>query len=942
MKFKLSALSIAIPVMLSANMTEVNAAEKPQQERVGSVKVETVGGPVTPRIVNIDLRSAPKAKQWQPGDPVKEVPRRTYRAADEKGPVSRKYSEDPLAAKQTDYDEFAYRAFGSTIINIEGQGFSGVNPPDPVIDVGQDYVVQAINTSGNIGTLLNIYNKADGTLEAGPIALQTLGGTGDCATGAGDPIVLYDEDAGRWFIQEFTGNGPNDLCIYISQTGDPVSGGWYFYEFQDNAFPDYPHFGVWSDAYYGTANKNASVYAFDRVNMLAGNTARPVQTFDLSGLPGYNFQTPTPADWDKLLGTSAPPAGAPGIIMRHVDEEAHNTFTDRPNEDILEMYEFVVDFDDVNNSSVNLTSSIDITDFNSWLVNYTTFYSVPQPAGGTLLDPIREVILNRLQYVNFGTHESIIGVFPTNLNPATSGTSVTAGLRWFELRRTGGTSGTWALHQEGTYADLNTPTENRFVGALSMDSAGNIAMAYSLTDVDGSNQVFPSLKYTGRLAGDTLGVMTQTEADIVLGSASNSSGRWGDYAAMAVDPVDGCTFWFTGEYSPASSWGTRLASFKFDACGDPGYALSADNTTQEVCVLNGPANFSSTVDVVSVAGFTDNVDLSFNPALPAGITGTIATTPVAPGNSTTVDYTIADTVAAGNYGLTLEGNSAGAAFPMQVVNYSVDVVDALPGAVNLTSPADDAIDINTSGVTFEWDALPGVSGYLFELSDTSDFSNILESVSVGTNAYTTGLSLDPATEHFWRVTPENICGASTDPMAEFSFTTANKICFIPVPSTPIPDGQPTNPNGPPGLIDFTLTANSTELVDSMMVELNIAHTWIGDLKVTLSKDGTDVVLMDRPGTPPGDYGCGSDNVDATFDDASTTAVEGVCSVTPPGIGGVVKPEQALSAFNGVALGGDWNINVADNANLDTGDFVSLCLIPTTMPNNDLIFENGFE
>ena len=122
--------------------------------------------------------------------------------------------------------------------------------------------------------------------------------------------------------------------------------------------------------------------------------------------------TAAPADWDQMLGTSAPPAGAPGIIMRHVDEEAHSNYPDRVAEDILEMIEFTVDWDTPANSAIN-TVSIDFSDFNSCFNNFTTFATVPQPGSSSLLDASREVILTRLQYINFGTHESLVGVLPT-------------------------------------------------------------------------------------------------------------------------------------------------------------------------------------------------------------------------------------------------------------------------------------------------------------------------------------------------------------------------------------------------------------------------------------------------------------------------------------------------------------------------------------------------
>src|SRR5205807_2480360 len=77
---------------------------------------------------------------------------------------------------------------------------------------------------------------------------------------------------------------------------------------------------------------------------------------------------------------------------------------------------------------------------------------------------------------------------------------------------------------------------------------------------------------TGRLATDTLDQMPQGEATLINGSGSQtgSGSRWGDYAMMAVDPTDDCTFWFTTEYMPTTGtapWQTRIGSFRFPSCG---------------------------------------------------------------------------------------------------------------------------------------------------------------------------------------------------------------------------------------------------------------------------------------------------------------------------------------------------------------------------------------
>ncbi len=898
-----------------------------------SMFVTEVGGPVTAHKVDVDLRKMPVARAWQPGDPIKEVPRRSYTPLDEKSPGSVDIMADPLADIQTNFPTRSNRVFTTPILNQDGQGFTGVNPPDPVSDIGKNFIIQSINGGG--GALFEILDKNTGANVAGPISMESLG-SGQCASGLGDPIILYDESVERWFMQEFSSSG-NFMCFYISQTDDPVAGGWFHYGFNDTAFPDYPHFGIWPDAYYGGAN-NATrpIYAFDRPNMLNGDPANPMQKFSLVGLDGYGFQAAAPADWDMMPGTLAPPGGAPGIIMRHVDEEAHSNYPNRPGLDILEIIEFNVDWATPANSSIN-TVSVDFSDFNSCFINFTTFATVPQPGSGALLDAIREVILNRLQYINFGTHESLVGVLPTNITNAC--TPVQSGLRWFELRRVGGLGGSWSLHQEGTYADTTDVTENRLVAGISMDSAGNMAMAYSMTDTDAATPVSASIKYTGRLASDPLGAMSQTETDMVIGSGANTSGRWGDYASMSVDPVDGCTFNFTAEYQTGSNWSTRVSTVKFDACGDPGFTLSTADNNLEVCNAAGAANETSTVNIGSISGFTGDVDLSFSPALPAGIGGVFSANPVPVGNSFDADFTIADTVVGGDYVATILGQSAPATD--RTLDINISVVDAVPAAATLTAPADAATGVSGSAVAYSWDAVAGAAEYFIEISDDAGFSNIIESATVGTNSYTATVGLSSDTQYFWRVSTSNLCGAGGT-SAVFSFTTSTELCFA--INAGISDNTPAGD-------DFGFSVGDSGTIDTMTVDIDATHTWVGDLIFTLSKDGTSVVLMDRPGVPAGTFGCGDNDVDATFDDTSGTPVETECSATPPAIGGVVAPQQPLAAFNGVELSGSWNLNVSDNAGQDTGTMNEICFAPVLgsacdpappVGDPDIIWFNGFQ
>jgi hypothetical protein len=508
--------------------------------------------PVTPFAIDVDVRDLPEPQEWEPGDPIKDIPRRFYLPPGTVLP-SPVETRDPLADLQLSFFETQRGSNPFTVPsrNFPGNGFNGIGVPDTIGDVGMNYVIQAINSSR-----IQIWDKA--TPQPSLLATFQLDslGTGACANGLGDPVVIYDRNAQRWVLMEFVSGGTN-LCVYVSQTPDPVSGGWYAYNFVPPSFPDYPKLGVWptdlndgGGSYVVTANAGVAVYAMERGKMLTGDTAG-FQIFDLPSLPGFGFQTTTPADID---GPDLPPSGAPAVVMRQRDTEVHSG-PPAPG-DLLEMWALNVDWETSSNSTIAALPSIDVAEFSSALCGLTSFSCFPQPNSGTTLDPLREVIMNRLQYMNHGGEfETLVGNFVVDVDGNDLG-----GIRWFDLRRTAGAQGSWFLNDEGTYT---IDDDNRWMGGSSMDQSGNIALAYNVS----SSSTFPALRYTGRRSDDPPGVMTAPETSIVEGNGSNFTNRYGDYAAMGLDPADDCTFWFTGEYNPSSQWSTRWASFAFEECG---------------------------------------------------------------------------------------------------------------------------------------------------------------------------------------------------------------------------------------------------------------------------------------------------------------------------------------------------------------------------------------
>src|SRR3954447_25419926 len=402
-----------------------------------------VSGPVVTR--DVDLSTLPRAAvRRSPSGPVREVPRVIGKPV----PLRRLPEAGVPAAPPLP-------SAGLPVLQLQrqfaGNPFSGVFPPDPNADVGQDHVVQL--TNARTGSFLSIFDKR-GRAVVPLLELRSLlsDQTKPCFTSAlGDPIVLYDRLAKRWLLSELAiedlTDGPFHLCVYVSRSSDPVRGGWYAYDFPTPRFPDYPKYGAWPDAYYVTTNESdqatsapsPTVYALDRSAMLRGEPAQAVFR-SVEPLPGLGFQALTPAVFE---GPRRPPAGRRMPLLRQVDTEALGV-PGFPDRDLIQVFEAKARFGATPSLTVRLAAQVRVAEFDSTLCGLETFSCIVQPDGAPPLDPLREIILWRLSYKNFGGSEALVG----NFNVDASGTD-TAGVRWFDLRRRGNG---WRVGNEGTQA----------------------------------------------------------------------------------------------------------------------------------------------------------------------------------------------------------------------------------------------------------------------------------------------------------------------------------------------------------------------------------------------------------------------------------------------------------------------------------------------------------
>ena len=406
---------------------------------------------------------------------------------------------------------------------------------------------------------------------------------------------------------QFTAAGPTYfVCVAISTTPDPT-GTYYRYAISTGSnFPDYPKVGVGRDAYYfatrdfanGATFVGMGVYALNRAQAVAGGPATVISFLVPPGGTPYNIGDGLqPADID---GSTLPPPGRPHYYAGTMDQGGPYGAP----QDALTLWKFQADFVTPANSTFTLANTLPVAAFDSiFPCTPTSRACIPQLGTANKLDILsyRQRPMHRLAYRNYGTHESLV------TNQSVEAVAGIAGLRWYEVRSPNSSP---VIYQQGTYAPGATDGIHRWMGSIAMDANGNMALGYSASNAT----IYPSIWYTGRLAGDPLGTMPQGEGVVINGTgAQTGSNRWGDYTSMNVDPSDDCTFWYVNQYIPTTSsvgWRLRIGSFKFPSCiaGGGGFApgttyvTSATNATPTVITSLAVVCPASGVLVVTGSG----------------------------------------------------------------------------------------------------------------------------------------------------------------------------------------------------------------------------------------------------------------------------------------------------------------------------------------------------
>lgn len=328
---------------------------------------------------------------------------------------------------------------------------------------------------------------------------------------------------------------------------------------------------------------------------------------------------------------------------------------------------------------------------------------------------------------------------------------------------------------------------------------------------------------------------------------------------------------------------------------NPTFTLSASPASGEAC-NSGSIQFD--VLTSSILSFNDPINLSLS-GLPPGASVSFNPASVIPGNTATATLNNfgANT---GPYNLTITGMAGG-----QTKTTSYDLLLESPVvAPVLIAPAEMATGIN-SIFAMEWNSVSGATSYAYEISTTPSPGGNIESGNTPNTTVMNSTTLDPLSTYYWRIGALNDCGISWSSYRSFTTNSCQTVASSDVPKNISSSGTPTITS------TLNMPINGT-INDVNILNLTGTHTWINDLRISVSSpDNTSVILLNTV--------CSNqDNFDIDFDDdAGSSSIP-----CPPTDGNTYQPSGLLSAFNGLEANGIWTLTVEDLADQDGGSLNS--------------------
>ena len=517
-----------------------------------------------------------------------------------------------------------------TITSFQGlnetQG-GGYVPPDVVDAAGPSHIVEMVNLAGEI------FTKQGTLIENFPLASFFLAGPLTQSHRMSDPQVLYDAQSQRWFAsiidlrivlvgsQDFS---YNNVTIAVSGSSDPT-GTWKVYSVRiGEVLPDQPVIGVSDDKFVVSVNDfdgfvgpfiGAQYWVLNKNEMVAGSSAIDLDSFGPDGSleSVHPAQSLSPTTTQYMVTTGA------GQVLS--------------SSNLVQLF------------AITGTPPLPVT------VNKVslTVSSVFNPPAGAEPNPSYTI--------NTGDHRVLRAVwFQDNLWYSLTDSCVPSGdttsrscARFTEIN----TAGQYVAQD----FDLGAPGQYYYYPAVSMDGNGNMEAIYGYS----SSTIYPSLAVAGQLSTDPANAVAQP-ITLQVGSAIDSSGRYGDYFGAAPDPSDPTLVWVGGEYNANSAWSTVIGSItmtpKLVLSANPAYLDIATNSSATSTISVRSAGFSGIVSLSATISSANGPTASFNPSSVTLSNGANA--------NSTLRITVPSTTPVGPHTITVTATGTGVSKQLQI------------------------------------------------------------------------------------------------------------------------------------------------------------------------------------------------------------------------------------------------------------------------------------
>ncbi len=308
-------------------------------------------------------------------------------------------------------------------------------------------------------------------------------------------------------------------------------------------------------------------------------------------------------------------------------------------------------------------------------------------------------------------------------------------------------------------------------------------------------------------------------------------------------------------------------------------------------------------------------------SIPTGATATFSPATMSANGVVTMTISGLTNVDPNEYFVGIKGTSA---TDSETRYKTLRIYNATFQQVALQTPTDGQSGLSTAAI-LKWNSQTNAQSYTIQVSVSPTFSSFTANEVVTNTSYNLS-GLTQATRYYWRVIPANNCGNGLVANASvYSFVTGTLTCGQTFTATDFTNATiATLPNSI-ATVPLTITGGYT--IGSMKVNMNITHTWIGDITVSLigpASIGSPIVtLLDIP--------CGNNkDINCTMDDnGGVPACSGI-----PAITGLIAPVDSLSSLNTLPADGDWILKVLDHNDQDGGVInsfsINLCRVENAL------------